>query len=154
MLLLSISCTERLFSRMKLVKARLWIQLSQVSFESLLQISTASSCDMSDNTYDLFVDELNRLNPRIKIIILIIIIIKIVATVYNVLLCFYLLFIICSFAFMIIIIIYDYVFRFINKIVLCFLSLSFSFILKLSLFSFYYNIVIRDFWDSQKTLRF
>jgi len=64
---LSVSCVERLFSRMKLVKTRLRHQLSQVSLESLLRISTESPCNFADDTYEFFVDELKRLNPHMKI---------------------------------------------------------------------------------------
>lgn len=67
----------------------------------------------------------------------------------------YFLFVICHlflfiiyYTFMIIIIIYDYVLRFVNKIVFCFLSL---FIITVCQFSFYYTIVVQDFWYSQKT---
>ena len=67
MFLLSVSCVERLFSRMKLVKTRLQNQLSQVSLQSLLQISTESPCNFSDDMYKLFVDKLKWLNPDIKI---------------------------------------------------------------------------------------
>ena len=63
---LSVSCVERLFSKMKLVKTRLRNQLSQVSLESLLRISTESPTTFSDETYEFFVDELKRLNPQMK----------------------------------------------------------------------------------------
>ena len=63
---LSVSCVERLFSKMKLVKTRLRNQLSQVSLESLLRNSTESPTTFSDETYEFFVDELKRLNPQMK----------------------------------------------------------------------------------------
>ena len=63
----SVLCDKRLFSRMKLVKTRLQNQLSQVSLESLLRISKESPCNFPDDTYEFFVDELNQLNPDIKI---------------------------------------------------------------------------------------
>ena len=63
---LSVSCVERLFSRMKLVKTRLRNQFTQVSLESILRISTESPSNISDEVYKFF-DELKRLNPKLKI---------------------------------------------------------------------------------------
>ena len=40
MFLLSVTCVERLFSKMKLIKTRLRNQLGQLSLDSLLRIST------------------------------------------------------------------------------------------------------------------
>ena len=63
---LSVACVERLFSKMKLIKTRLRNQLSQVSLESLLRISTEAPDNFADEEYDFFVDELKRLNPKMR----------------------------------------------------------------------------------------
>ena len=64
---LSVACVERSFSKMKLIKTRLRNQLGQSSLDSLLRISTESPQHFQDNEYELFVDELNRLNPKLRI---------------------------------------------------------------------------------------
>ena len=48
---LSVSCIERLFSRMKLIKTRLRNRLSQISLDSLLRISTEKPTKFSDGEY-------------------------------------------------------------------------------------------------------
>ena len=64
---ISIACVERLFSRMKLVKTRLRNQLKQTSLDALLRISTEAKDGFTDMEYELFVDELKRCNPNIKL---------------------------------------------------------------------------------------
>ena len=64
---LSVACVERLFSKMKLIKTRLRNQLSQVSLDSLIRISTEAPDDFSDTEYEHFVNELKRLNPKMRV---------------------------------------------------------------------------------------
>ena len=54
-LILSTAYVERFWSKMKLVKTRLWNQLSQVSLENLLFFATEAP-----NTDYFFVDELKK----------------------------------------------------------------------------------------------
>ena len=63
---LSVSCVERLFHVMKLVKTRLRNQLGQTTLESLLRISTEAKETFLDEEYEFFVDELKRLNPKLR----------------------------------------------------------------------------------------
>jgi hypothetical protein len=63
----SVACCERLFSKLKLVKTRLRNQLSQIHLDQLLRIGTESpDDDFSDDTYDHFVEELKRKNPKMS----------------------------------------------------------------------------------------
>ena len=64
---LSVACVERVFSKMKLIKTRLCNKLSQVSLDSLIRISTEGPDEFTDNEYEFFVDELKRLNPKMRI---------------------------------------------------------------------------------------
>ena len=64
---LSVACVERLFSKMKLIKIRLRIQLRQLSLDSLLSISTEGPKKFQDDEYKFFVDELKRLSPNLRI---------------------------------------------------------------------------------------
>ena len=64
---LSVACVERVFSKMKLIKTRLRNKLSQVSLDSLIRISTEGPDEFTDNEYEFFVDELKRLNPKMRI---------------------------------------------------------------------------------------
>ena len=52
---------------MKLIKTRLCNKLSQVSFDSLICISTEAPDEFSDTEYEFFVGELKRLNPKMRI---------------------------------------------------------------------------------------
>ena len=64
---LSVSCIERLFSKMKLIKTHLRNQLSQTSLDSLLRISTEKPTKFSENEYKHFVDTLKKLNPKMRL---------------------------------------------------------------------------------------
>ena len=64
---LSAGCAERVFSKMKLIKTRLSNRLSQVSLDSLIHISTEAPDEFCNTEYEFFVDELNRLNPKMRI---------------------------------------------------------------------------------------
>ena len=53
---------------MKLIKTRLQNQLSQVHLDQLLCIATESPKeDLSDNTYEDFVHEIKKRNPKLRI---------------------------------------------------------------------------------------
>ena len=59
---LSTTCVERFFSKIKLVKARLRNQLSQVNLENLLFIATeAPKTGFTNSEYDFFVDGLKKI---------------------------------------------------------------------------------------------
>ena len=64
---LSVSCIERLFLRMKLIKTCLKNQLSQTSLDSLLRISTEKPTKFSNDEYEHFVDTLKKLNPKMRL---------------------------------------------------------------------------------------
>ena len=64
---LSTACVERLFSKMKLIKTRLRNILSQSTLENLLFIATEAPKDFHDDHYEHFVNELKRLNPKMRI---------------------------------------------------------------------------------------
>ena len=64
---LSTACLERLFSKMKLIKTRLRNNLSQSTLENLLFIATEAPKDFHDDHYEHFVNELKRLNPKMRI---------------------------------------------------------------------------------------
>ena len=64
----SVACVERLFSKMKFIKTHLRSQLSLVHLGQLLYIATESQKEVfSDNTYEDFVIEIKRRNPRLRI---------------------------------------------------------------------------------------
>ena len=65
--LLSVAFVERVFSKMTLIKTRLHNKLSHVSLDSLIHISTEALDEFSDTEYEFFVDELKRLNPKMRI---------------------------------------------------------------------------------------
>ena len=52
---------------MKLIKTRLRNKLLQVLLDSLIHISTEVPDEFSDTEYEFFVDELKRLNPKMRI---------------------------------------------------------------------------------------
>ena len=65
---ISITCIERLFSQMKLVKTRLQYQLRQTTLDSLFRVATKSPLDSFTNgDFDHFVNKLQRLNPNMKL---------------------------------------------------------------------------------------
>ena len=64
---LSTVCVGRLFCKMKLIKTRLRNNLSQSTLENLLFIATEAPKDFHDDHYEHFVNELKRLNPKIRI---------------------------------------------------------------------------------------
>ena len=64
---LSVSCIERLFSRMKLIKTRLRNQLSQTSLDSLLHINTEKPTKLSNDEYEHFADTLKKLNRNMRL---------------------------------------------------------------------------------------
>ena len=64
--LLSVAFIERTFSKMKLIKTRLRNKLSHVSLDSLIHILTEALDEFSDTEYEFFVDELKRLNPKMR----------------------------------------------------------------------------------------
>ena len=49
------------------LKQRLCNKLSQVSLQSLIRISTEAPDEFSDTEYEFFIDELKRLNPKMRI---------------------------------------------------------------------------------------
>ena len=49
------------------IKTRLCNKLSQVSFDSLICISTEAPDEFSDTEYEFFVGELKRMNPKMRI---------------------------------------------------------------------------------------
>ena len=61
------ACIERLFSKMKLIKTRLRNNLSQSTLENLLFIATEAPKDFQDDHHKHFVNELKRLNPKMRI---------------------------------------------------------------------------------------
>ena len=64
----SVAHIERLFFKMKLIKTRLRSQLSQVHLDQLLRIATESPKEsFSDNTYEEFVNEIKKRNPKLRI---------------------------------------------------------------------------------------
>ena len=67
LLLLSIACVERVFSKMKLIKTGLHNKLSQVSLDYLIHISTEAPDEFSDAEYEFLVDKLKRLNSKMII---------------------------------------------------------------------------------------
>ena len=67
-LLVSEACVEKLFSKMKLIKTCLRSQLSQVHLDQLLHIATESPIEgFSDDTYEEFVNEIKKRNPKLRI---------------------------------------------------------------------------------------
>ena len=64
---LSTACVERFFSKMKLIKTRLRNNLSQSTLENLSFIATEAPKNFHDDHYEHFVNELKRLNPKMRI---------------------------------------------------------------------------------------
>ena len=63
---ISVACVERLFSKMKLIKTRLQNELSQVHSDQLLRIAIESpKKSFSDSTYEEFVNEIKKKNPKL-----------------------------------------------------------------------------------------
>ena len=59
----SLSCLQKLFSKMKLVKTSLYIQLKQTNLENCFHILTKSSTEgFNDTVFQHFVDELEPCN--------------------------------------------------------------------------------------------
>ena len=64
---LSTACVERLFSKMKLIKTCLRNHLSQSTLKNLLFTATEAPKDFHDDHYEHFVNELKRINPKMRI---------------------------------------------------------------------------------------
>ena len=61
------SLSGKIIFKERLIKTRLHNQLPQVTLDSLIRITKEAPDDFTENGFEYFVDELERLNPKLKI---------------------------------------------------------------------------------------